>query len=191
MKKIAYAAATLATMLIAACSGNTSEKQTTTPGSDSTSISCNIRYIDVDSVLSGYVLAQELFAEQQKEVTALENVARQKDSDLQRRQAQIENKARNNGYLTQESFNTDMNELQQRQNEAGQWLNANQERLARLMATQQQRLNDSIQSFLKDYNEVYKYDAILDKKAGFFNPDLDITNEIIQGLNDRYTSEAK
>ena len=63
--------------------------------------------------------------------------------------------------------------------------------IARLVADQQQRLNDSLQNFLKAYNAVYNYDAILDKKVGFFKPELDITAEVIQGLNDRYTPAIK
>lgn len=191
MKKLAFAAGALVAILAASCSANDAEKTTARPAADSTAAACNIRYIDVDSVLSAYTLAQELFAEQQKEVNALESAARQKDSELQRLQAQIENKARSNGYLTQESFNADMAGLQQRQNEAGQWLNTHQERIARLVASQQQRLNDSLQNFLKAYNDVYNYDAILDKKAGFFKPELDITADIIEGLNQRYAAEAQ
>ena len=191
MKKIALAAGTIVAMLASACSGSSSEKPVTNTASDSTSSTCNIRYIDVDSVLSAYTLAQELAAIQQKEVLAVESTARQKDSEIQRLQSSIETKYRNNGYLTEESFKADMNSLQQRQNEAGQWLNTNQERLARLVAQQQQRLSDSLQNFLKAYNEVYNYDAILDKKAGFFKAELDITADVIDGLNARYIPESK
>lgn len=190
MKKIAFAAGIMLAFL-SSCSGEDAKKQAIPQAADSTASVCNIRYIDVDSVLSAYTLAQELIAEQQKEMTALESAARQKDSELQRLQAQIENKARNNGYLTQESLNADVAGLQQRQNEAGQWLNTHQERLARLMSEQQTRLNDSLQNFLKDFNEVYHYDAILDKKAGYFNPQLDITDVVIEGLNSRYNPEQK
>ena len=187
MKKFAFAVGVIVTMLATACSGTDAKKSAAPVGSDSTTSTCNIRYIDVDSVLSAYTLAQELAAEQQKEVLAVESQARQKDSDLQRMQSSIENKYRSNGYLTEESLKADMNSLQQRQDEAGRWLNTHQERLARLVASQQQRLSDSLQSFLKAYNDVYGYDAILDKKAGFFKPELDITADVIEGLNARYT----
>lgn len=192
MKKIAIAAGVVLSILATACSGNSTEKHLVPVAPDSSATTCNIRYIDVDSVLAAYTLAQELAAEQQKEMIAVESAARQKDSELQRFQASIENKYRSNGYLSEESLKADMNTLQQRQDEAGRWLNTHQERLARLVAAQQQRLTDSLQNFLKDFNAVYNFDAILDKKAGlFFKPELDITPLVIEGLNMRYVPQQE
>ena len=127
MKKFAYVAGILMMVLSGACSKNSSDNQGARVASDSTTSVCNIRYIDVDSILGAYTLAQELAAEQQKEVLAVESAARQKDSELQRLQSSIENKYRSNGYLTEESLKADMNSLQQRQDEAGRWLNTHQE----------------------------------------------------------------
>ena len=54
------------------------------------------------------------------------------------------------------------------------------------------QLNDSIDSYIKDYNAKHGYDAILFKNAGvYFNPALDITNEVIEGLNARYNKVEK
>lgn len=192
MKKITLAVGAMLALMAVGCSDSA---KTAAPvkavAGDSAATTCNIRYIDVDSVLSAYTLAQELTAVQQKEMLAFESAARQKDTELQRLNANIQNKYQSNGYLTEESLKADMNSLQQRQNEANNWANTHQNRIARLVAEQQQRLNDSLQNFLKAYNAVYNYDAILDKKVGFFKPELDITAEVIQGLNDRYTPEKK
>ncbi len=191
MKKLTLAVGVLIALMGAGCSGSDKAPEKAAVANDSTAAVCNIRYIDVDSVLAAYTLAQELAAEQQKEMLAFESAARQKDTDLGRQAAAIENKARSNGYLTEDSYKADVNNLQQRQTEANNWANNHQNRLARLVAEQNQRLNDSLQSFLKDYNKVYGYDAILDKKVGFFKPELDITADIIKGLNSRYTPAKK
>ncbi len=191
MKKLILAVTALLAMVAVSCSGSDKAPLKSAAGSDSTAANCNIRYIDVDSVLSAYTLAQELAAEQQKEMLAFESAARQKETDLGRQAAAIENKAKSNGYLTEDSYKADVNNLQQRQAEAGNWANTHQSRLSRLVAEQNQRLNDSLQNFLKSYNEVYGYDAILDKKVGFFKPALDITQEVIEGLNARYTPAKK
>ena len=56
----------------------------------------------------------------------------------------------------------------------------------------QQAVNDSIEAFVKEYNKTRGYDAILLKNATLFiNPDLDITNEIVEGLNARYNKVTK
>ena len=57
------------------------------------------------------------------------------------------------------------------------------------------QLRDSINSFLKVYNQDKGYDLIL-SNAGFdnllyANPAFNITNEIVEGLNARYAPSAK
>ena len=191
MKKLTLAVGMLLALVAASCSGSDkNEAKAPIVRNDSAAAACNIRYIDVDSVLAAYTLAQELATEQQKEMIAFESAARQKDTEIQRLNANIQNKYQNNGYLTQESMQADVNSLQKKQEDANNWANNHQNRLAMLVAEQNQRLNDSLQSFLKDYNAVYNYDAILDKKVGFFKPELDITAEIIEGLNSRYTAST-
>ena len=61
-----------------------------------------------------------------------------------------------------------------------------------LMQSQKQ-LNDSIDNFLKDYAAKNHYDVILKKAAAtlYINPSLDVTDEVIEGLNKRYTKVAK
>lgn len=147
----------------------------------------NIRYIDLDSVLANYTLAQELSKESQKMMLDYQNVERQKVNELQKLGNQIQQKVNNSGYLTQESYQADVNSFNQKQNEAQNYLAAQQNRISTYMAEQQTRLNDSIQSFIKAYNATRNYDAILYREAGvYFNPALNITDEVVKGLNERY-----
>lgn len=191
MKKIAIAAGALVAIFAASCSGSSDNIKTVSKAADSTAAVCNIRYVDFDSVFVAYTLAQELTAEQQKEMLDVESKSRQKGYELQNLQASIQKKYNSNGYLTEESLKADMNSLQQRQDDAERWAATQQERLARMAASHQQRLMDSLENFIRDYNAVYGYDAILNKSAGFFKPELDITADIIQGLNARYTPEGE
>ncbi|MDO4319865.1 MAG: OmpH family outer membrane protein [Bacteroidales bacterium] len=159
---------------------------------DKASITTNIRYIDLDSVLANYTLAQELSKESQKMMLDYQNTERQKGNELQKLGNQIQQKVNNSGYLSQESYQADVNSFNQKQNEAQNYLAAQQNRISTYMAAQQTRLNDSIQNFIKDYNATHNYDAILYREAGvFFNPALNITDEVVKGLNDRYTPAAE
>ncbi len=57
----------------------------------------------------------------------------------------------------------------------------------RQMADKQKALMDSINNFIIEFNKERKYDAILFRDAGlYFNPALDITAEVVEGLNARY-----
>lgn len=202
MKKLIIAAALLlsGSTLFIACN-NSSEKSAQpeaapAPAAEETkgdafAATTNIRYIDLDSILANYTLAQELSKESQKMMLDYQNVERAKGNELQKMGNQIQQKVNNSGYLSQESYQADVNSFNQKQNEAQNYLAAQQNRISSYMGQQQQRLTDSIQSFIKDYNATRHYDAILYREAGvYFNPALNITAEVIAGLNARYTPAA-
>ena len=77
----------------------------------------------------------------------------------------------------------------QRKYEQAQRYIANlQQEAANLGMQQQQQFVDSLNSFLADYNAEHHFDAILVKSSGdYFNAALDITDDIVNGLNSRYT----
>ena len=148
----------------------------------------NIRYIDSDSILTHYQLAKDLQESTMRAVQRLDNARNAKGQEIQKFAASIEQKARSNGYLNEQSYNVDMQKLQKMQQDAESYL-ANLSRNAdNELAQQQIQLNDSIEKFIKEYNAKHGYDAILYKNAGvYFNPELDITNEVIEGLNAAYS----
>lgn len=150
-----------------------------------------IRYIDEDSVIKNYNLAKDF----QEMATRLENEYDQAGRRFSDQVSNFENsmkqKYQNNQY-NEASYNADMQKYQQMQQNAQNELAKMQESSANQMQQSQKQLNDSIDNFLKDYAVKNHYDVILKKGAGFyFNPNLDITDEVIEGLNKRYTKVAK
>ena len=54
------------------------------------------------------------------------------------------------------------------------------------------QMNDSINFFIKEYNKEKKYEAIFNNASTLYiNPQYDITNEVVELLNKRYTSAKK
>lgn len=199
MKKTAFAAKTMIAMLAAgmiSCS-NSDNTAKVTPAAlpDSTAVgttaTLNIRYVDIDSVMATYTLSKELDEQGRKLMLDYQRMENQKQNEIQNLAAQIEQKRNNNGYLSQESFDADVNNVNRKQNEAANILRAHQEKIQKQIAEFNLQLSDSIQNFISDYNAVHHYDAILYRASGlYFNPALDITDEIIAGLNTRYTPKA-
>lgn len=147
----------------------------------------NIRYVDGDSLMANYNLAKDVQEYILKTHSRLDNLQQSRGTEIQRFAAQIEEKGRNNGYLSQESYNADMARLQKMQQDAEAALAGMQRTASQELDQQQRTLNDSIEAFIKDYNAIHGYDAILLKSSGlYFNPALDITQEVIDGLNKRY-----
>ena len=71
-------------------------------------------------------------------------------------------------------------------------LGARQNSISAKMAERQKVLQDSVDNFLRAYNATRHYDAILLRESGvYFNPALDITQEVIAGLNARYKAPAE
>lgn len=183
--------------ILASCGGN-DKGATNTTGNDSTTIvkdepietSINIRYVSMDSIYKNYVLAQNVSQQAQALASDLQSYQAQLQNQLQSKYNQIQQKAQNNGYLSQASYEADLKELE-KTNASFQNMYAKREaNAAQTLDNRQKELNDSVQNFIKTYNKEKKYDAILIRDAGlYFNPALDITDEVIKGLNERYKGE--
>lgn len=200
MKKLSFTVKTLFACAIlavaASCSNNGSNQANPAPAAapaeGAATIQTNIRYIDADSVIGAYVLAQQLFAEQQREVNKLQQWHESKQRELQNMANNISQKQQNNVYLSQASMEADVQSFQTKGQEADRYLNTQQQRLANSELAIRARLSDSINNYVRAYNATRGYDAILLREAGvYFNPALDITAEIIQGLNARFEAGNK
>ncbi len=197
MNKLAISASSLLLSLMAlsttSCNGTSSteaaaDANTPTAAADSdSSPSINIRYIDSDSLMTHYNLAKDFQEASMRAVSKIEGARQSKTTEIQKFAAAIEQKGRSNGYLTEASYNADMQKLQKMQSDAENYLANLSRNTENELAQQQLQLNDSIENYIKIYNASKGYDAILFKAAGvYFNPALDITSEIIEGLNARY-----
>ena len=195
MKTTAFAAAALALLVMVSCSNNetkTSEKQAetkTTAKVESTSFepTTNIRYYNMDSVMANYELVKTFNEANLRTMTELQNAQRSREGELSRLASSIQQKVQNNGYLSEASYNADMAELNKKQQQAQNYLGSLQQRAQEEAVRQQEEFLDSLNNFLAEYNKTRHYDAILLFAPGeLFNPALDITNDIIEGLNAKY-----
>ena len=205
MKKTALSANTLALAIAAimatSCGNNAGNgtaapaaNKTTTEASGEAAPALNIRYVDHDSIMAQYNLAKDFQEAYVRALSKVDNARQAKGAELQKFASTIEQKARSNGYLSEASYNADMATLQKKQQEAENYLASLSRNTENELAQQQLQLNDSIENFIKDYNATHGYDAILFKGAGlYFNPALDITADVVAGLNARYNKveEAK
>ena len=152
----------------------------------------NYRYVDLDTILSKYNLAKDY----NEEIVRLQN---NMESQMKRHQNEIQNFAntmqkqmQNNGYLSEASYKADEKNLAALQEKAQKSMQSLQSNFESSAMQAQQAVNDSIEIFVKDYNKTRGYDAILFKNATIYiNPDLDITEEVVEGLNARYNKVGK
>lgn len=149
--------------------------------------SLNIRFVDMDSIAANYNLARDLQEAQLRAYSRLDNAQKQRGAEIQKLAGEIQQKMNNNGYLSEASYNADVAKVNKMQQDAESYLNNLQRTQEQELAQLTMQLHDSINSFINDYNAKHGYDAILLRASGlYFNPALDITDEVVAGLNARY-----
>ena len=152
----------------------------------------NYRYVDMDSVLRAYNLSKDYSEEMLRMQTNFESTVRQRENSIQNFAGQVQQKIQNNVYLSEASFKQDEQKINQMQTSAQNELAKMQANMQNAAMEAQKILNDSIASFINDYYAAYGYDAIIYKDATLYiDPKLDITDEVIAGLNARYNKIKK
>ena len=161
-----------------------------------------VAVVNTDSILKHYTLAVEasdkLMAQYEESMVKLDTKAKalQKEAEtFQRDVLDFQRKLEANAFLSRERAESEQAKLQKKE----QQLMAKQQDLENLrqklsndfmneQAALTQQLQDSVQAFLREYNadghlHLILNDAVLmNKVAGY-----DITDEVIEGLNNRYS----
>ena len=180
-------------ILVAAACGNDKDSKSDTSKTinemiaRSDSMLPNYRYVDLDSVLSKYNLAKDYNEEMLRMQTNMESEVKRHENSLQSFATSMQNKLQNNGYLSEASYKADQQQITDMQNKAQRAVAALQSNFETAALIAQKTVNDSIEAFIREYNMQKGYDAIFFKAATLYvNPALDITQEVIEGLNARY-----
>ena len=153
-----------------------------------------IAYVEVDSLMTQFEFAKEKSKEIEKKSLNARNTLTQKGNQLQNAANNFQQKLQNNGFTSREQAESVQQSLQRQQND----LAALQARFESELANESQKFNnalrDSLNHFLEIYNKDKKYDMILAKSGDnilMANPKYDITQDVINGLNNRYKKSAK
>lgn len=188
------AAAMLA--LTTACNKSKEETKATTAQATTTSQQSGMKvaYVDLDTLQNHY----KFFTETKE---ALEAKSKGYEESISRLSRELENAAASfqqnlqNGKYTsedqarkeQEKLVTKQNNIQRKQMEYAESLQNEQDAFNKA-------LHDSINNFIADYNKTHNYTMILSKAGDnilYADPALDITKDVLAGLNKRYKSKKK
>ncbi len=152
----------------------------------------NYRYVDTDTILAHYNLAKDYNEEINRLQTKMESEYKRHQSSIGQLANTMQTKMQNNTYLSQESYQADERKLASLQKTAESQMSELQKQFEQSAMKAQTTIQDSINSYIETYNAKHGYDAIFVKSAALhFNPALDITDEIVKGLNERYNKVKK
>lgn len=151
-----------------------------------------IRYIDEDSLLAQYNLAKDINEAMLRRTNQFDAEQQRRARDIQKFAGDMEQKYKNNGYLSQESFNADQNKLAKMQSDAENYLARLQRDIQSEMQQNTIQLNDSINNYLKAYSKENGFDMVLRKQSAFYmDSKYEVTKEVVEGLNKRYNKVEK
>ena len=182
------------TLTITSCNQSQSKMDdTSVSGKTGSTSTMRIAYVEVDSIISQYKFCKDYSLILQKKGQNIQNTLAGKQQQLQNAAANFQQKVQQNAY-TREQAEAIQAGLQ-RQNNDLQVLN---QRLSTEFQNETDKYNkalrDSIQHFLALYNKDKKYTLILSKAGDnllYADKALDITNDVIAGLNKAYKSVAE
>ena len=183
-------------LMFAQCAGNNNAAPVSAPAAGAAgSSNMKIAFVEIDSLLTKYNFWNDLSEQMLKKEENIRTTLNEKGKKLEAEAREFERKIQNNGFVSRERAEQEQARLMKQQQE----LQELQQKLTNELAAENQKnsleLRDSINSFLKVYNQTKGYDLIISNTAFdnllYGNPAYNITNEIVEGLNARYTPSAK
>ncbi len=186
---LTMAVASLAIFAITSCDRSQPKMDSkTNAGQGSVSLSMKIAYVEVDSIMSQYKFCKDYSLILQKKGQNIQNTLAGKQQQLQNAAANFQQKVQQNAY-TREQAEAIQAGLQRQNND----LQALDQRLSTEFKAETDKFNkalrDSISHFLASYNKDKKYEHILSKAVDnllYADKAVDITNDVIAGLNKMY-----
>ena len=182
-------------LMFAQCAGNNNAAPASAPVAGATgSSNMKIAFVEIDSLLTKYNFWNDLTEQMIKKEENIRTTLNEKGKKLEREAAEFQRKYENNGFVSPERAQQEYQRIQKQQQD----LEALQQKLMNELAAENQKnsleLRDSINSFLKVYNQDKGYDLIISNTAFdnllYGNPTYNITNEIVEGLNARYSPSS-
>lgn len=190
-----FAAALAGALLISSCNqtaGTDAQKESSEKVS---AASGSIVYINLDRILKEYDMANDLTSVVNAKAQGIEEDINRRGGKLERDQKDFENKI-NKGLMTQSTAEVQYKKLQDDQLNLQNYAARKQQEIQEEFVVTQNQILDAISTFLKGYNEEKGYAMILTTQGDNLSlpiacadTTLDITNDVIEGLNKAYVKE--
>lgn len=183
-------------VLFAQCAGKSENQSANNSSSQAAGLSgMKIAFVEVDTLLAKYNFCIDLNEAMVKKSENVRLTLNQKAAELEKQKREFQTKYENNAYLSQERAQQEYNRIAKQEQDLQALSNKLQSELMSENEKNSLQLRDSINAFLKEYNKDKKYSMIF-SNTGFDNllyaDDVyNITQEILDGLNARYSSPKK
>lgn len=149
----------------------------------------SIVYMDLDRVLQEYDMANDLRSVVETKIQNIQAEINRKGKSLEKEVNDFQEKI-NKGLLTRSVAEVQAQKLDQQQQEFNNYAQQKQNEINEEQIVMMNQLADAIKTFLDKYNAVTQYALILTNQGGApviaADQALDITDDVLAGLNDEY-----
>ena len=183
-------------VLFSQCAGKADNQVATTPASANAELSgMKIAYVEIDTLLAKYNFCIDLNEAMVKKSENVRMTLNQKMTALNKEKQEFQKKYESNAFLSPERAQQEYNRIAKLEQDLQALSNKLQSELMSENEKNSLQLRDSINAFLKEYNKTRGYSLIF-SNTGFDNllyadSAYNITKEIVDGLNARYSSAKK
>lgn len=178
-------------ILAASCNKSNQTAPVAVGSTDAAAAVSGVRYVSQDSILKYYTYADVVSQQIQEQQAKLMAYGNQLQSMANNLQNEFNQKLQNNQFLTQQLAENEARNVQQKLQGYDSQFNKRQAEVQTQVLALQQTLADSIHNFIDEFVKANPYDAIVLREGCLYvNPALDITQQIIDGLNARYQVPA-
>ncbi|MBQ9462103.1 MAG: OmpH family outer membrane protein [Bacteroidales bacterium] len=151
-----------------------------------------IVYFDLDRVLNEYDMANDLRSVAETKINSINQEVTRRGNKLEKDSKAFQDKI-NKGLMTQSVAEIQYKKLQDQQNSFNQYAAQKQQEIAEEQQVMMNQIADAIKTFIDEFNAEKGYAMILTTQGDILpapvvtaDPSLDITDEVLEGLNAAY-----
>ena len=151
-----------------------------------------IVYFNLDRVIQQYDMANDLSSVVQTKIQSISEELNRRQNRLQSDANSFQEKI-NKGLLTSSVAEVQYQKLQQQDQEFQQYAAQKQQEMNEEQTVMLNQIADAINTYIQKYNEVKQFSMIISTQGDILSapvvtadPELDITDELIAGLNEEY-----
>ena len=195
MKKTLLIAGAAAMLALVACQQNAGTEAAAAPAAqDSTAVAGSIVYFNMDKVMQGYDMANDLNSVFETKTSGIQSEIDRRGKKLEKDASDFQNKM-DKGLLTNSVAQVQYQKLQEQQQAYQDYVMRKQQEMAEEQQVMMNQIADAIATYVKEYNATHNYALILATAGNVIttpvvtgDPRLDITEELLAGLNAAYIS---
>jgi outer membrane protein len=173
-------------------SGKKQEVRVIQPSKDSAGVyHSRVAYIDLDSLEANYGYYKKIKADMERKQSESANEYTNMQKRFQDRAVQLQQKGPAMNQQEQDAAMKEVNKMQETLQNKKQELD---NELFKYNSKMKENILNKIQDYLKQYNSDGKYDYIFSYEPGFMfykDTTLNITRDVITGLNEQYDNDKK